>query len=122
MPKIAIIEDDRAILQMYSIKFEAEDFTVYRATNGEEGLQLLLGTKPDIVLLDLMMPIMGGKDLLETIRATSWGKNLPVIIMTNVSKDEAPKGLDNLDISDYVIKASSTPHLVFEKVKRVLGI
>lgn len=121
MRSIVIIEDDRTILQMYRIKFESEGFTVYTASNGEEGLQVLSGVKPDVILLDLMMPIMSGKDMLKKLRATPWGKKLPVIVMTNISKDEAPTGLESLDISDYVIKASSTPQLVLEKVTRLLG-
>lgn len=121
MKTIAIIEDDRTILEMYKIKFEAEGFTVNIAVDGEEGLKILSGTRPDIILLDLMMPQMGGEEMLQKLRETPWGKNIPVIIMTNVSKDEAPKVLDDLDIADYVIKASSTPHLVFEKVKKVLS-
>lgn len=121
MKTIAIIEDDRSILEMYKIKFQAEGFTVYTAVNGEEGLEVLSGTKPDVVLLDLMMPVMGGKDMLAKLRETTWGKKIPVIIMTNISKDEAPAGLEDLDIADYVIKASSTPHLVFEKASKVLG-
>lgn len=120
MPKIAIIEDDRTILEMYTLKFQAEGFTVYRAVDGQEGLQVLCGTKPDIILLDLMMPVMGGEALLRELRKTDWGKQIPVIIMTNVSKDEAPEGLEALKVADYIIKANSTPHTVLEKVKAVL--
>lgn len=120
MSKIAIIEDDRTILEMYSLKFRAEGFTVYSALNGQEGLQVLQGTKPDIILLDLMMPEMTGEEMLQKLRQTEWGKNIPVVIMTNMSKDEAPKELDSLQITDYIIKASSTPHLVYEKIQKIL--
>lgn len=120
MAKVLIIEDDRTILEMYRIKFVAEGFTVYTATNGEEGLKVLTGTKPDIILLDLMMPVMDGATMLEKLRKQSWGKNIPVILLTNVSQSEIPESTQNLAIADYIVKAESTPHIVLEKVRSVL--
>jgi DNA-binding response OmpR family regulator len=120
MFKVAIIEDDQSILEMYTIKFESEGFTVYRAKNGEEGLVLLNGVKPDIVLLDLMMPYMDGATMMGKLRSTKWGKQLPVVIMTNVSEDEAPHELSRLNISGYIVKASTTPQSVFERVQKIL--
>lgn len=70
--KIAIIEDDIAISQMYRIKFEAEGFEVETAENGKLGLELVEKMRPTIVLLDLMMPVMGGEDMLQKLRASSW--------------------------------------------------
>lgn len=121
MSKIVIIEDDRSILEMYSLKFRAEGFTVYGASNGEDGLKVLSGTNPDVVLLDLMMPVMDGETMLKHLRATPWGKAIPVFIMTNLSRDEAPKGLERLGVTDYIIKANTTPHAVWEKVQAVLS-
>lgn len=120
MAKIVIIEDDRTILEMYSLKFRTEGFIVHQAVNGEEGLKTLAGTKPDIVLLDLMMPVMAGEEMLKKLRKTPWGKKIPVIVMTNVSKDEAPQGLDGLNVADYIIKANSTPQMVLEKAQALL--
>lgn len=121
MPKVAIIEDDKSILEMYTLKFESEGFTVYKAINGEEGLKLLSGIKPDIILLDLMMPIMDGTTMLRALRSVAWGKDLPVVILTNVSEDEAPDELDKLGISGYIVKASATPQIVLERVQRILA-
>ena len=84
--KIAIIEDDQAIAQMYRLKFEAEGFSVFTAGNGEEGLEICEQAKPDIVLLDLMMPIMRGDEMLTKLRKTEWGKNMKVIALTNVGE------------------------------------
>lgn len=120
MPKLVIIEDDRTILEMYSVKFRSEGFTVYQATNGEEGLEVLYGTDPDIILLDLMMPVMDGTTMLKKLRSTPWGKTIPVIILTNISSDEMPRELEKLNVADSVVKASTTPHLLAEKVKEVL--
>jgi DNA-binding response OmpR family regulator len=120
MKKIAIIEDDQTILEMYKLKFETAGYQVFTATNGAEGLTVLNGTKIDIILLDLMMPDMDGATMLGELRKTPWGKKIPVIIMTNISRDEMPKSLKNLEVSDYVIKAGTTPQLVLKKVEQTL--
>jgi DNA-binding response OmpR family regulator len=121
MPKIAIIEDDLAISQMYTIKFEAEGFTVQTAENGKLGLELIESFKPDIVLLDLMMPEMNGDEVLSTIRKTDWGKDLKVIILTNMGEQEAPAVLKELNVSAFIVKANMTPKQVAELVKSKLA-
>src|ERR1051325_2234279 len=104
MPKIAIVEDDLAIAQMYRLKFEAEGYKVEIAENGKLGLALCEQLEPDLVLLDLMMPEMNGDEMLEKMRATDWGKNMKVIILTNVGEQEAPEKLKNLHVSTYIVK------------------
>ena len=89
MVKIAIIEDDLAIAQMYRLKFEAEGYKVEIAANGKLGLELCEEMQPDMVLLDLMMPEMNGDEMLEKMRKADWGKKPQVIILTNVSEQEA---------------------------------
>jgi DNA-binding response OmpR family regulator len=121
MTKIAIIEDDAAISQMYRIKFEAEGFTVETAENGKLGFELLDKFRPDIVLLDLMMPEMNGDELLEKIRTESWGKNLKVIVLTNIGEQEAPAKLHALDVTAFIVKADMTPRQVAELVKAKLA-
>ena len=79
--KIAIIEDDQAISQMYRFKFENEGYDVQTAENGRLGLELAQSFKPDIVLLDLMMPEMNGDEMLTLMRKTDWGKDIKVIIL-----------------------------------------
>lgn len=117
MPKVAIIEDDLAIAQMYRLKFEAEGFDVDIAENGKLGLELCEKMKPDIVLLDLMMPEMNGDEMLEKMRATDWGKHIKVIILTNVGEQEAPEALKNLNVSAFIVKADMTPKQVSDLVK-----
>src|SRR5665213_175103 len=117
MPKIAIIEDDLAIAQMYRMKFEAEGYHVNIAENGKLGLALCEQMKPDLVLLDLMMPEMNGDEMLEKMRATDWGKDIKVMILTNVGEQEAPDSLKKLDIADYIVKAEMTPRQVADLVK-----
>jgi two-component system phosphate regulon response regulator PhoB len=121
MPKIAIIEDDQAISQMYRIKFETEGYEVETAEDGKLGLKLAENMKPDIILLDLMMPEMNGDEMLKKLRATSWGKRTKVIILTNMGEQEAPDGLDTLNVRRFIVKAEMTPRQVAEMVKAELA-
>ncbi len=121
MPKVAIVEDDQAISQMYRIKFESEGYTVETAENGKLGLALAETMKPDIVLLDLMMPEMTGDKVLEAIRKTPWGKNMKVVILTNVGEQEIPESVRQLGVSAVVLKADMTPKQVADLVKAQLA-
>jgi len=107
--KIAIIEDDQAISQMYRFKFEAEGYQVETAENGQLGLELAQAMKPDIILLDLMMPIMNGDDMLEKLRAAPWGKDIKVVILTNKGEQEIPERVRSLNVSAVILKADMTP-------------
>lgn len=118
--KIAIIEDDAAISQMYRIKFESEGYEVDTAENGFLGLKLAESMKPDIILLDLMMPEMGGHEMLKKLREQSWGHNIKVVILTNMGEQEAPEGIRDLGISAFILKADMTPRQVAEIVKKQL--
>ena len=120
MTKIAIIEDDAAISQMYRIKFETEGYDVETAENGKLGLQLIEKMKPSIILLDLMMPEKNGDEMLAKLRSTSWGKDIKVIILTNMGESEAPDTLKQLGVSSFIVKANMTPRQVAELVKNQL--
>lgn len=119
--KIAIIEDDMAISQMYRLKFEAEGYEVETAENGKVGLELAEAFKPDIILLDLMMPEMTGDEMLAELRKKPWGKTVTVIILTNLGEEEAPKTLRELKVHSFIVKAEMTPRQVAERVKAALA-
>lgn len=121
MTKIAIIEDDSAIHQMYRMKFESEGFDVQLAADGRTGVALVKSFRPDLILLDLQMPDVDGLTALRQIRAETWGKTVPVIILTNLGIEESPKELQTLGISGYIVKAELTPRQVVAKVKEVLA-
>lgn len=121
MAKIAIIEDEAAIRRMYALKLKFSGFEVCEAVDGEEGLVVVEQEKPDLILLDLRMPHMSGDEMLRELRSTDWGERIPVIILTNISKAEAPRTLWHLGISDFIVKANSTPQKVAEAVERVLA-
>ena len=121
MAKIAIVEDDQAISQMYRFKFEAEGYTVQTAENGKLGLELAESMKPDIILLDLMMPEMTGDQMLQQMRKTAWGKDIKVIILTNMGEQEIPTSIKELGVSGVILKADMTPRQVAELVKKQLS-
>jgi len=122
MKKIAIIEDDLAISQMYRMKFETEGFQVETASNGKLGLELTEKMRPDIILLDLMMPEMNGDEMLEKLRKTPWGKDTKVIILTNMGEQEAPESVKQQDVRRFIVKAEMTPRQVAEMVKAELAV
>lgn len=122
MTKIAIIEDDPVISQMYRLKFEADGFEVQLANNGKRGVGLVENFLPDLILLDLQMPEMNGTDALKVIRGHDWGKTIPVIILTNMGEEESPKELKTLGVHSYIVKANLTPRQVVERVKEALEI
>lgn len=121
MSKIAIIEDDQAISQMYRIKFETEGYDVETAENGRLGLELAEEMKPDIMLVDLMMPEMNGDEMLVKLRQTDWGAKIKVIVLTNMGEQEAPDVIKTLDVKRFIVKAEMTPRQVAEMVKKELA-
>jgi DNA-binding response OmpR family regulator len=121
MSKVAIIEDDAAISQMYRIKFEAENYEVETAENGKLGLELAEEMQPDIILLDLMMPVMTGEEMLARLRKTDWGKKIKVIVLTNRGEQEIPPQVKELGVDAIILKAAMTPRQVAELVKTKLS-
>ena len=121
MTKIAIIEDDQVISQMYRMKFEADGFEVQLAADGKRGVALVEAFQPDMILLDLQMPEMDGAEALKIIRGADWGKTVPVIVLTNMGEEESPKEIRSLGIHSYIVKADLTPRQVVQRVKEALG-
>lgn len=121
MSKILIVEDEAPISHMYEFKLRHYGYEVECAYNGKEGLRKTKDYKPDLVLLDLRMPVMSGDEMLEKLRAEDWGSSIRVIILTNISKDEAPTKLRFLDVDRYIVKAHHTPAQVVSVVRDVLG-
>ena len=120
MTKIAIIEDNVTISQMYRMKFEADGFDVRMADNGRIGVDLVKSFKPDVILLDIQMPEMDGAEALQEIRKLDIGKDLPVVVLTNLGEEEAPKEMQTLGIYSYIVKANFTPRQVVAHVKELI--
>lgn len=118
--KIAVIEDDLPICQMYEFKLKLSGYDVRAAHDGKEGLELCKEFKPDMILLDIRMPVMNGDEMLEKVRSKNWGANMRVIILTNISRDEAPMNLRLLNVDRYIVKAHHTPSQVINIIREVL--
>jgi DNA-binding response OmpR family regulator len=118
MAKIAIVEDDVTIAKMYQLIFEYQGHQVGLAGNGKLGLKLCQEMKPDVVLLDLMMPEMSGEEVLEKLRQQEGGQTPKVFILTNLNQQEAPESLNKLNVSGYIVKAEATP----DEVANIINI
>ena len=120
MAKIAIIEDESAISQLYELKLKSAGHDVRTAANGQEGLTVLEKFRPDLILLDLRMPVMEGLEMLKMLRSQYWVKPTQIIILTNIGQEEAPQELKQLGIQQYLVKADYTPQQVVDIVNRTL--
>ncbi len=118
---IAVIEDEPTLNEMYQMKLKLEGFKVVSALDGQAGLEIADKYRPDLILLDLKMPVMSGDEMLAKLRQTDWGAEIKVIILTNISRDEAPQSLRMLNVDRYIVKAHYTPAQVISEVRSVLG-
>jgi|SRR5581483_61142 len=119
--RVLIVEDDRDIQYLYKLKLEHEGFDVAVASDGKEGLVLAETFSPHLMLVDLLMPAMSGTEMLTAIREHTWGGDIRVLILTNISRDEAPQALRFLHVDRYIVKAHSTPAQIVESIWDVLG-
>lgn len=117
---IAIVEDDMPLAEMYKFKLEKAGYHCEIAINGKQGLELAEKMKPDLVLLDLMLPEIPGDEMLAQMRQTDWGKDIKVLVMTNISEYEAPETLKKLNVMRYVVKAQHTPTEVVKMIEEAL--
>jgi DNA-binding response OmpR family regulator len=121
MAKILIVDDDSLMVRMYQTKFKGDGFSVDTASNGEEGLEKAVANKPDLILLDVMMPKVNGLEMLQRVKRDIDIKDTPVVILSNVGEEgDVNKGLEMGAVS-YLVKASYTPKQVVEKVKEILA-
>ena len=117
--RIAVVEDDRSISAMYVFKLQSQGYEVRSAYDGDEGFKMVKEFKPDLILLDLKMPVMSGEEMLAKMRQTDWGSSIRVIVLTNISKDEAPMNLRFLNVDRYIVKAHHTPSQVVDVIREV---
>ncbi len=119
-PTLLLVEDDTFLAGMYVTKLTMEHFRVELATDGESGLAKALAVKPDLILLDILLPKMNGFDVLRKLKGDPTTKNVPVILLTNLGqKSDVTQGLD-LGAADYLIKAHFMPSEVVDKIKQHL--
>ncbi len=119
---VLIVEDDVFLSQIYQKKFEMEGYKVSTADNGEKGLMDAKKKKPNIILLDILLPKMDGFAVLAKLKSDAEVKDIPVILLTNLGqKEDVDKGLEQ-GAADYLIKAHFKPSEVVDKVRKVLNI
>ena len=119
---IAIIEDDDILRSTLSDALADEGFAVITANDGEAGLRLVLNKHPDLILLDIVMPLMDGLTMLKKLRADQWGGGVPVIVLTNLSDAVTIAEITEQTAYDYLVKSSWQLEAVVKKVKEKLGV
>ena len=120
MTKILVVEDDKFLREMISRKLEKEGYEVYQAIDGEKGEEKIKEVKPDIVLLDLILPGIDGFEVLERVKKDPEVAEIPIIILSNLGqKSEVERGL-NLGAVDFLIKAHFTPAEIVRKIKEII--
>jgi DNA-binding response OmpR family regulator len=123
MKKILIVEDEVSLRTALRTKFMHEEFDVFDAKNGEEGLNSALENRPDLILLDVIMPVMDGMTMLKKLRDSGdWGKHIPVIVLTNVGSDNNKmiNDVTVLEPSYYFVKSDWNIDGLADKVKELL--
>lgn len=120
--KILLVEDDDALANVYQTRLQAEGFDIRRVPNGEEALASTLEYKPDLILLDVMMPKVSGFDVLDILRNTPETVNVKVIMLTALSQDSDQERAKNLGVDDYLVKSQVVIADVVDRVKRHLGL
>lgn len=120
--KILIVEDDDFLRSLAVSKLEKAGYTVLTAANGEDGLKNATGEAPDLLILDLMLPGMSGFDVLEALRKDAGGKNMKVLVFSNLGDEADVKRCTSLGVADYLVKANFTLDELVEKVGTHVGV
>ena len=119
-PNILLIEDEEMLANMYETKFKNEGFNIRKALDGETGLALALAEKPDLILLDIILPKLDGFSVLKKLKADPKTKGVPIILLTNLGQDEDVGKGKALGADGYLVKANLTPAEVVDKIKQHL--
>ena len=121
-PKILIIEDEKFISKAYQLGLAHEGFKTVAAYNGQEGLVMAKKEKPDLILLDIIMPVMDGLTMLKELRGQEWGKDMKVLVLTN-SNDQAKNAESaHLNAIDFLLKSEWSIEFLTKKIKEILKI
>ena len=120
--RILLVEDDDALANVYLMRLQAENFEVRRVANGEDALAAAINYKPDLVLLDAMMPKVSGFDVLDILRNTPDTANLKIIMLTALSQESDKERANSLGVDDYLVKSQVVIADVIDRVKHHLGV
>ncbi len=120
--KILLVEDDIALAAVYRSRLELENFETYEVNNGEQALDAVKEFKPDLILLDAMMPKVNGFDVLDILRNTAETANVKVIMLTALSQGKDKERAEALGVDDYLVKSQVVIGDVVDRVKHHLGL
>src|SRR5688572_28726823 len=120
--RILLVEDDAALATVYQTRLQAENYDVRRVDNGEDLLATAIAYKPDLLLLDVMMPKVSGFDVLDILRNTPETANLKVIMLTALSQEADRKRAEDLGVDDYLVKSQVVITDVISRIKHHLGL
>lgn len=120
--KILLVEDDTALAAVYKSRLELEGFEISEVNNGEEALSAAISFKPDLILLDAMMPKISGFDVLDILRNTPETINIRVIMLTALSQPKDKERAESLGVDDYLVKSQVVIGDVVDRIKHHLGL
>lgn len=115
--KILLVEDDEALASVYQTRLEAEGFVVKRVANGEDALAVAIAFKPNLILLDVMMPKVSGFDVLDILRNTPETANIHIIMLTALSQDSDIERAKSLGVDEYLVKSQVVIADVVERIR-----
>ena len=120
--KILLVEDDMALSAVYRSRLEIEGFDVREANNGEDALSATVEYRPDLILLDVMMPKISGFDVLDILRNTPETANVRIIMLTALSQPKDKERAESLGVDDYLVKSQVVIGDVVARVKHHVGV
>ena len=118
--KIVIVEDNPSLSEIYKIRLDLIGYNCFIASDGEAALEIIERERPQLVLLDMMIPKIAGDEVLKRMRASEWGKDIRVFIISNLSEQDAPAGLRDLGIEGYAVKANLSDDDIDKLVDKIL--
>ncbi len=118
--KIVIVEDNVSLAEIYKTRLELLGYICFVAVDGKQALALIEKERPSLVLLDLMVPEIAGDQILKTMRTSEWGKDIKVLIISNLNEADAPAGLREQGISGYAVKANLSDDQLDQMVNNIL--
>jgi CheY-like chemotaxis protein len=119
--KVLLVDDTEFYIKLYKTKLLTEGYVVTTANNGVEAIKAITAEKPDIILLDLVMPVMDGFKFLVTIRADHRLKDIPVVVFSGKGNSDEVGQAITAGASDFLVKATTTPDKVVEKIQKVMA-
>ena len=124
MKTILVVEDEQELREILADTLKRNDFAALEAQNGKEGLKIALAKHPDLIILDLLMPIMGGVEVLQHLRADDWGKHVPVMVLTNLSASDEQLVQEMVALRPvcYIIKSSWDMKSIVAKIRGTLDM